>query len=135
MSDIENKLRAWGAWASDNKVGLNCKSPSLMLIKSAPHQCKDSVKGSKHSVAPFITDEDALIVDRAMGDLMRHSVHLYAIVYLHFVKDWAVHRIATDYWSDFEYPCKSKKATTYHVKPLLSEGIGVIQGLMIKAAC
>lgn len=128
MSDlsITDLLFAYGAWVSDDNNELGCKSPSLMLIKSAPKLCKNSVKASKRRVVDFISDDEALAVDRAMNKLMRHSVHLHNIITYHFIYNWSVKQIADDYWSQFEYPCGKKKATNYHVNPLLNHAIGFI---------
>lgn len=134
MSDlsITDLLFAYGAWCNDDNNDLSCKSPNLMLIKTAPKLCKDSVKAAKRSTVAFISDDDALAVDRAMNALMRHSVHLHNIVTYHFVYNWSERKIARDYWSVFEYPCGTKEAGVYHVKPLLTEGIGFISGILAR---
>lgn len=134
MSDlsITELLEAYGAWVNDDNNDLSCKSPSLMLIKSAPKLCKDSVKASKRRVVKFISDDDALAVDRAMNQLLRHSVHLHNIVTYHFIYNWSERKIARDYWSGFEYPCGTKEAGVYHVKPLLNQGIGFISGALCR---
>ncbi len=128
MSDlsITDLLFAYGAWCNDDNNDLSCKSPSLMLIKTAPKLCKDTVKAAKRSTVAFISDDEALALDRAMNALMSHSVHLHNIVSLHFVNGYSVKRIADDYWSKFEYPCGKRKATNYHVNPLLNQAIGFI---------
>lgn len=135
MSDlsITDLLFAYGAWVSDDNNELGCKSPSLMLIKTAPKLCsKDSVKASKQRVVCFIDDDEALAVDRAMNRLLRHSVHLHNIVTYYFVYNWSERKIAKDYWSEFEYPNSDKEAGVYHVKPLLTEGIGFISGVLCR---
>lgn len=102
-------------------------------MRSAPKLCAKDVKSSRKSTARlFISDEDALAVDRAMGALIRHSVHLHNIVWYHFIKGHAVDVIAKQYWSKFEYPKGGRFATAYHVKPLLTEGVGFISGFLIK---
>ena len=128
MSDlsITDLMFAYGAWVNDNNSDLGCKSPSLMLIKSAPKLCKDSVKPSSRRTVSYISDEDALAVDRAMNELVNHSVHLHNIITYHFVYNWSVKKIADDYWSQFEYPCGKRKATNYHVNPLLHYAIGFL---------
>lgn len=126
MSDIKELLFAYGSWVNDDNNELGCKSPSLMLIKQAPHLCRDSVKPCSKRTVIFIGDCDALAVDRAMNSLMRHSVHLHNIVTYHFVYGWSVKKIADDYWTQFEYPCGKRKATNYHVNPLLNQAIGFV---------
>lgn len=134
MSDLSTKglLFAYGAWVSDDNNELGCKSPSLMLIKSAPKLCKDSAKASKRRVVDFISDDEALAVDRAMNKLMRHSVHLHNIVAYYFIYNYSERKIAKDYWSQFEYPNGDKEAGVYHVKPLLTQGIGFISGALAR---
>ena len=134
MSDlsITDLLFAYGAWVSDDNNELGCKSPSLMLIRSAPKLCKNSVKPSKRRVVDFISDDEALAVDRAMNKLMRHSVHLHNIVAYYFIYNYSERKIAKDYWSQFEYPNSDKEAGVYHVKPLLTQGIGFISGALAR---
>ena len=123
---ITELLEAYGAWVNDDNSGLDCKSPSLMLIKSAPELCKRDVLQAHRPTAAFISDDDALAVDRAMNALMRHSVHLHNIVAYRFIYGWSVKYIADNYWSQFEYPCGKKKATNYHVNPLLYQAMGFL---------
>lgn len=134
MSDlsISELLHAYGNWVNDDNNELGCKSPSLMLMRSAPKQCKDSVKAASRRTVAFIDDETALAVDNAMNALMRHSVHLHNIVTYHFIYNWSERKIARDYWSDFEYPDSEKQAGVYHVKPLLNLGIGFVSGVLAR---
>lgn len=134
MSDlsITELLHAYGNWCRDDNNELGCKSPSLMLMRSAPHQCKDSVKAASRRTVAFIDDDDALAIDRAMNKLLRHSVHLHNIVTYHFIYNWSERKIARDYWSDFEYPDSEKQAGVYHVKPLLNLGIGFVSGVLAR---
>lgn len=127
---ITDLLYAYGAWVNDDNNNLGCKSPSLMLIKTAPHLCKDSLKSSSKRVVAFIDDDMALAVDRAMQRLLRHSLHLHNIVTYYFIYNYSERKIAKDYWSQFEYPKCDKEAGVYHVKPLLNEGIGFISGVL-----
>ncbi len=129
--DIKVKLAAWGAWARDDNECLGCKSPSLMLMSQAPHLDKQALLASKRPSAPFIDDDTASLVDKAMGELSRYSVHLYAILSLHYRYGWSINRIAQDYWSKFEHPCGTKRASNYHVNPLFFEGVGFIGRAMM----
>lgn len=136
MSDlsITDLLFAYGAWVSDDNNELGCKSPSLMLIKSAPKLCKDSVKPSNRRTVAFISDCDALAIDRAMNALKSDSLHtyyLYRILDCYFIGGWSYSRISKDYWSAIEYPCGTKEVAQYHIKALISEGMGSINGYLI----
>lgn len=136
MSDlsITDLLFAYGAWVSDDNNELGCKSPSLMLMRSAPHQCKDSVKAASRRTVAFISDDDALAIDKAMNALKNESLHthyLYRILDCYFIGGWSYKRISEDYWSAIEYPCGTKQVAQYHIKALISEGMGSINGYLI----
>lgn len=135
MSDlsITELLFAYGAWVNDDNVSLNCKSPSLMLMKSAPKQCKD-VKPSKQRTVAFISDDDALAIDRAMSALANDSLHnyyLYRIIDCYFIGGWSYNRISKEYWSAIEYPCGTKEVAQYHIKAMVAAGAGFINGYLI----
>ena len=131
---ISELLHAYGNWVSDDNNELGCKSPSLMLMRSAPHQCKDSVKAASRRTAAFISDDDALAIDKAMNALKNESLHtyyLYRILDCYFIGGWSYKRISEDYWSAIEYPCGTKQVAQYHIKALISEGMGSINGYLI----
>lgn len=136
MSDlsITELLFAYGAWVSDDNNELGCKSPSLMLIKSAPKLCKDSVKAASRRTVAFISDDDALTIDKAMNALKNESLHtyyLYRILDCYFIGGWSYKRISEDYWSAIEYPCGTKQVAQYHIKAMVAEGCGSINGYLI----
>ena len=136
MSDlsITDLMFAYGAWVNDDNSDLGCKSPSLMLIKSAPKLCKDSVKPSSRRTVSYISDEDALAVDRAMKALKNDSLHnyyLYRIIDCYFVGGWSYSRISKEYWSAIEYPCGTKEVAQYHIKAMVAAGAGFINGYLI----
>ena len=133
MSDlsITELMFAYGAWVNDDQVSLNCKSPSLMLMKSAPKQCSDTVKAPSKRVVAHITDDEALAVDRAMKLLRERHLVLYHVVRYYFIYNWTVLDIAEDYLTILEYGKDSKKKlSSYHTKPLLTEGMGFISGAL-----
>lgn len=135
MSDlsITDLLFAYGQWVNDDNNELGCKSPSLMLMRSAPKQCKDD-KPPKRAQVSFISDDDALAIDRAMNALASDSLHnyyLYRIIDCYFIGGWSYSRISKEYWSAIEYPCGTKQVAQYHIKALISEGMGSINGYLI----
>lgn len=135
MSDlsITELMFAYGAWVNDDQVSLNCKSPSLMLIKSAPKQCNDTVKAPSKRMVAHITDDEALAVDRAMKLLRERHLVLYHVVRYYFIYNWTVLDIAEDYLTILEYGKDSKKKlSSYHTKPLLTEGMGFISGVLAR---
>lgn len=135
MSDlsITELLAAYGAWVNDDNNDLGCKSPSLMLIKTAPKLCKDSVLSRKRTATLFISDDDALAVDRAMDALIGYSLVLYNIAYLKFVNGRSDRDIAKYYLSSIEYPDSDKQVPHTAVKPLLTESMGFINGYLISS--
>lgn len=139
MSDlsITELMFAYGAWVNDDSHELGCKSPSLMLMRSAPKQCADTVKPSKRVTVAHITDDEALAVDRAMKLLKERHLVLYHVVRYYFIYNWTVLDIAEDYLTILEYGQDSKKKlSSYHAKPLLTEGMGFISGaLSVDIAC
>lgn len=130
MSDIKDLLLAWGAWANDHHDSLGCKSPSDMLMRSAPFADANE-KPSKGVQVAHISDENALMVDKAVGKLARHSVLLWAVLRLHYQFGWSIRRIAKEHLTPLEYPNdKEKKVAVYHVKPLLAEAMGFVSGAL-----
>ncbi|MFK3999844.1 hypothetical protein ACI2I3_00655 [Psychrobacter namhaensis] len=135
MSDlsITDLMFAYGAWVNDDQTSLECKSPSLMLMKSAPKQCADAVKQPSKRVVAHITDDEALAVDRAMKLLRERHLVLYHVVRYYFIYNWTVLDIAVDYLTVLEYGNESKKKlSSYHTKPLLTEGMGFISGALAR---
>lgn len=135
MSDlsITELLFAYGAWVNDNPESLGFKSPSLMLMRSAPKVCEDD-KPPKRAQVSFISDDDALAIDRAMNALANDSLHnyyLYRIIDCYFVGGWSYGRISKDYWSAIEYPCGTKEVAKYHIKAMVAAGAGFINGYLI----
>lgn len=135
MSDlsITDLLFAYGQWVNDDNNELGCKSPSLMLMRSAPKQCKDD-KPPKRAQVSFISDDDALAIDRAMNALASDSLHnyyLYRIIDCYFIGGWSYSRISKEYWSAIEYPCGTKEVAQYHIKAMVAAGAGFINGYLI----
>lgn len=125
--NIEQILTAYGAWCNNHQDALGCKSPTAMLMQSAPHQCKDSaVKAAKRSLVAFISDDDALALNLIMSDLRRHSVLLYNIITLVYVWGQSI-RWVTDYLNGRS----SEKYTRISVGKLLERGHGYIERAMV----
>ncbi len=128
MSDlsITDLLRAYGMWAANDLISLDCKSPSLMLMRSAPHLCKDVKLSRKSTTKLFISDEDALAVDRALKSLRTYSVLLYRIVIWRYVRGHSERGI-TEYLNATE----QTKFTRIKVKNLLERAHGFIASKLV----
>lgn len=134
MSDIKDLLLAWGAWANDHHDSLSCKSPSDMLMRSAPFADANE-KPSKGVHVAYISDENALMVDKAVGKLARHSVLLWAVLRLHYQFGWSIRRIAKEHLTPIEYPNDKEKKVHHTVAAqLLERAVGVIEGAMLNNA-
>ena len=134
MSDIKGLLLAWGAWANDHHDSLGCKSPSDMLMRSAPFADANE-KPSKGVQVAYISDENALMVDKAVGKLARHSVLLWAVLRLHYQFGWSIRKIAKEHLTPLEYPNDKEKKVHHTVAAqLLERAVGVIEGAMLNNA-
>ena len=77
--DIKDYLIAWGEWSHDFGHGA-CASPSQILINLAPIADEGDLKVAKYSYSAHITDCEALMIDRAVGELKSRSERLNAIL-------------------------------------------------------
>ena len=116
--DIKEKLEAWGHWANDHGDSLDCKSPSAMLMRSAPFSDKaDIPRIGAHS--GYISDDDALMIDRAVGRLARHSVLLWSFIIKHYQYGMSVRQLAREH-----------KCTAHKIKAYIERAIGFIDGCL-----
>ena len=105
MSDlsITDLLFAYGAWARDHHDGLGCKSPSQMLMLHAP--IADGVQEPKYQhTTAYISDDDALMVDKAVGQLHDKSPVLGNILVLRYRDNMSLRQISRYYITPMEYP-------------------------------
>ena len=131
MMDIKELLSAWGEWANDHHDSLGCKSPSQMLMRSAPFADANE-KLSKSVQVAHISDEHALMVDKAVGKLARHSALLWAVLRLHYQYRWSIRKIAKEHLTPLEYPNDKEKKVHHTVAAqLLERAVGVIEGAML----
>lgn len=132
--DIKELLSAWGEWANDHHDSLGCKSPSQMLMKSAPF-ADTNEKPPKSVQVAYISDEQALMIDKAVGKLARHSVLLWAVLRLRYQFGWSIRRIAKDHLTPLEYP-DDKQKTVHHTiaEKLLERAVGIIEGAILSNA-
>lgn len=119
---ITELLHAYADWVNDNQDGLGCKSPSLMLMRSAPKLCAKDVKSSRKSTARlFISDDDALAVDKAMKSLRTYSLLLYRIIVWRYIRGNS-ERAITKYLIEKE----GVKISRIKAQNLISEAHGYI---------
>lgn len=145
--DIKVKLAAWGAWTRDIGASGSCSSPAQALINMAPFG-EDAKRRARYDNITYISDEDALAVDRAMLALRRYSARLdvalghmldneleddnlmvcvlmYDVLLRYYRHDESLRDIATNLTMTFGKPFTHTK-----VKSILERGIGWIDCLL-----
>ena len=114
-SDIRRILLAWANWARQQD-GLGFKSPSKMLINSAPEvdSCDYGV-GSRYDSDLFISDEKALIIDRIIGTLLKaHEIEGQCLV-LRYLHGQYPKQIAQNYLTEIKYGKDSHRTVSEYV--------------------
>lgn len=114
-SDIRRILLAWANWARQQD-GLGFKSPSKMLINSAPEvdSCDYGV-GARYDNDLFISDEKALIVDRIIGTLLKaHEIEGQCLV-LRYLHGQYPKQIAQNYLTEIKYGKDSHRTVSEYV--------------------
>ena len=126
---IEQKLQAWGAWVRSDSDKLGYHSNYERILALAPeHDAKDA---QKRSNLPFMSDCEALAIDRAVGQLQRHSALLCAVLRLHYIFGWSMRKIAREYLTPLEYPEGGRVVHHKLSTQLLERATGVIEGALL----
>ncbi|MGO3281546.1 MAG: antiterminator Q family protein [Psychrobacter sp.] len=114
-SDIKIIIASWGNWARQQD-GLGFKSPSKMLINSAPEvDSSDYGAGSRYDKDLFISDEKAMIVDRIIGTLLKaHNIEGECLV-LRYVYGKYPKQIAQGYLTEIKYGKNSQRTVSEYV--------------------
>ena len=150
--DIKITLAAWGAWTRDIGSGGSCSSPAQALINIAPFG-EVAKRRARYDSVVYISDEDAIQIDRAMATLKRYSARLdvalghmldaeleddnlmvcvlmYPVLEMHYRYDDSYRSIANELTRDL-----NKKITDVKVKAIVERGTGFIEGILIDAQC
>lgn len=147
--DIKDYLIAWGEWSHDFGHGA-CASPSQILINLAPIAEEGDIRVAKYSYSAHITDCEALMIDRAVGELKSRSERLnailgyavdnddtkiiyqsvlYQIIKLRFYNDLKSQSIADVLNKYFE----KQMFNRINVEKLIERGMGFIEGQLMLA--
>ena len=130
-SDIRRILLAWASWARQQD-GLGFKSPSKMLINSAPEvDSSDYGVGARYDKDLFISDEKALIIDRIIGILLKaHPIDGHCLV-LRYVNGKYPKQIAQDYLTEIKYGKNSQRTVSEYVAVRhIAAGEGFVSGFI-----
>ena len=114
-SDIKRIIMSWANWARQQD-GLGFKSPSKMLINSAPEvDASDYNVGARYDSDLFISDEKALVIDRIIGILLKaHPIDGECLV-LRYLHGQYPKQIAQDYLTDIKYGKNSHRTVSEYV--------------------
>ena len=121
-----NLVEEWGKWASDHKDDLGSQSAWMSVMRgNVEFECGRSY---------CITDDDALVVDKAVSMLARHSVVLLNVLCYKHLAGWSLREIAREYLTVLEYgDAKGKKqVAVYDAKAMLNRAEGYVMGAMEK---
>ena len=144
--DVKVLLAAWGQWTRDNQDSGNCKSPSQMLINSAPVNDSDVKRYARYADCEHIDDDTALQVERAVTALKKYSERLY-VALEHMLENKTqddnlfvsamMYTVITHhyrYGESFKQLAKDStarfgiKITDVKIKSILERGCGFIEG-------
>ena len=147
--DVKVKLASWGAWTRNiGKTG-GCSSPAQALINCAPVCDSTHKRRARYDHAEYISDEEALEVERAMAKLKRYSARLDvamgAMLELELEDDnllmcnlmYPVLRSYFRYDESFSHISRElskalgKNITDVKVRAIMERGAGFIEALLI----
>ncbi len=130
IDDIQNVLRAWGAWSRDFG-SQGCASPSQMLINSAPFCDSESERQAKYLDYDPISDSQALKIDRIMALISKHAPAHAQCVILKYVYNEIPKKIARGYLTQFLYGDSGKRASEHRVREYVAHTEGLIMGMLM----
>ena len=90
LGDTEYLLEQWGWWWQDGRGIPGYTSPTLALMRQAVIQ----VSAAKNY---GITDEWAMVVDRAVAQLSKRDQQMGDVVWLYFGEKWPMTRVGKHY--------------------------------------
>ena len=120
---MRNLIKEWGIWSRHNGYD-KYNTPLLAFMRA------NGAVSSGNYNEPEISDDEALKVDKAVGQLRQDFVVLYNVLFAHYVLGWSYRQISRRYLTPLEYPHQidmadsdSRKRFVCHktVKGLLDE--------------
>lgn len=134
MMDIKELLLAWGAWCRDDHMSLDCKSPSEMIMRSAPHaEASESSPVTRYQ-SDYISDDMALMIDRIFATLCKYKPIEGKCLRLRYIDGHYPEKIAATYLSDLKYGKDSnRKVSKYKASEYIASAEGFILGRILDA--
>lgn len=115
MDDIKDKLRAYGKWCRQDSHGLGCKSPSEMIMKSAPHADAVELRIARYDDTQHMTDDEAMKIDRIIVALLRHAPITANCLKRRYIELHTAEEIAHKYLTPIKYGKDDKRKVSKHV--------------------
>ena len=124
--EVQNLLASWGHWALAHGNGLGYKSPMAMLMRG------HVVEKRKTRTAAYITDDEALKVERLITILCEHKPLEGKILLLKYVERMSDSSIAKHYLTPLKYGKDSdKQVSSYQAAKHIANAEGFITGLIL----
>lgn len=124
--EVQGLLASWGYWALSHGNGLGYKSPMAMLMRG------HVVEKRKTRTAAYITDDEALKVERLITILCEHKPLEGKILLLKYVERMSDSSIAKHYLTPLKYGKESdKKVSSYQAAKHIANAEGFITGLIL----
>lgn len=134
MMDIKELLLAWGAWCRDDHAGLDCKSPSEMIMRSAPHADATETAPVAHYQSAHISDDMALRIDRIVLTLCKYKPVEGKCLRMRYIHGQYPEQIANTYLTELKYGKDSKrKVSKYKASEYIASAEGFILGRILDA--
>lgn len=126
--EIQNLLASWGYWVRAHGNGLGYKSPMAMLMRG------HVVEKRKARTAAYITDDEALKVERLITILCEHKPLEGKVLILKYVERMSANAIAKHYLTPLKYGKDSNsnsKVSSYTANNYIANAEGFITGLIM----
>lgn len=132
--DIKELLLAWGAWCRDDHMSLDCKSPSEMIMRSAPHAEVSETAPVTRYQSDYISDDMALRIDRIVMTLCKYKPIEGKCLRLRYITGHYPEKIAATYLSELKYGKDSnRKVSKYKASEYIASAEGFILGRILDA--
>lgn len=126
--EVHGLLASWAQWVRMDSTGLGYKSPMAALMRG-----QVSEKRKAHTAA-YITDDEALKVEKLITKLCELKPLEGRILTLHYVDRMSASAIAKYYLTPLQYDKGSaKKVSAYTVRNYLAHAEGLVMGLMVRS--
>lgn len=132
INDIQEVLRAYGAWCRDDHMSLDCKSPSEMIMRSAPHAEASETSPVTRCQSDYISDDMALRINHIMSILVDYKPIEAECLKLKYIDGKYPEEIAHTYLSKLKYGKGSnRKVSKYKASEYIASAEGFILGRIL----